>query len=145
MIKLGFPTNTIDGWPPFDHEHIWVEQTPSGFRVKNAPLYIHGIAYDDEILVHLVNQRDNYIDHWEMIFPSGNSTVWIMELRYGTFSSIIDRLESQNIFVSEGYPAGYFSVTILADVELSTFDDLVFSLLQTGSISVAYGSLRHLS
>ena len=39
--KIGFLLNPIDGWPPHEVEHIWLEDNENGYYiVKNFPFYI---------------------------------------------------------------------------------------------------------
>lgn len=143
MIKLGFNTNSEDGWPPFEIEHIWLQvNSAGGYIVQNTPFYTRGMCYGDEI--EFISRDNIYVDSWRIISSSNNSTIWVMELRKNAFKRHLKRISALNLIVEQGVPGGYYSVTVPHDVSLRDFEEIVQRDVERKSISVAYATIRHL-
>ena len=68
-----------DGWPPVGTEWLWLEEKGRHHVVKNAPLFISGLAVDDEIELCESNS-DGQVTRWRLVSPSDRSVVWISDL-----------------------------------------------------------------
>ncbi len=143
MMKFGFNTESVNGWPPFEVEHIWLDLTDDGYVVKNTPFYTRGISYEDKI--EIVSIDGIYIDSWNLMKSSGNSTVWVMEIKKNAFKNILRRIQSIDCLVEAGIPNGYYSVTVPLGVRISQFEELINKVVSNKQVSVAYATLRHTS
>lgn len=88
MEKLGFVLDVEDGWPPVAVEHVWCEPIGSIYELRNAPFFLHGLAYGDRFTVRR-NDDDGYISEFSVVQSSGHSLVWVLD--QGTLT--IDRFK----------------------------------------------------
>lgn len=140
MMKMGFSTGSIDGWPPFEVEHIWLDRAGDDFIVLNTPFYVRGISYGDRIAVEC--DDGEYIEKWSMVAASGNSTIWVMELKPDSFRRHIGQITRNGIDVSAGIPSGYYSVNVPPNIAIDVFDNVVRGEMGRGELSVAYPTIR---
>jgi hypothetical protein len=130
--KLGFPLVVNDGWPPYDVEHIWVESTSEGYRVKSIPFFIKGIAYGD--IVKATVDSNGYVDEWTTLIESPNSTLWILEHKK---TDIADKLIQIGCLVEIEQIDSLIAVNVPADVNVDILDECLKLYENDGVISVA--------
>jgi hypothetical protein len=138
MIKLGFELDVQDGWPPYDVEHLWVEQTEAGYIIKSVPFFLKELALGDTITA--VIGEYNYVKSWNIVEKSGNSTFWII---VSETSDVLDRLEALGCDVEGGAMTSLYSVNIPRALKFDTVDSILSSYVSAGSIDVAYPAIRH--
>lgn len=97
MKKIGFLLKQENDWPPADIEHVWLEPEDNFYIVKNFPLFVKGIAFEDKISIEL--DENDYVINWKVIIPSDNSLIWIYEREP---SDVLDRLHAIGCGVESG-------------------------------------------
>ncbi len=82
-----------DGWPPFPTEWLWLEENSDTHIVKNAPLFISGLAVGDELEI---SERDpsGEVISWKLVSPSDRSLVWIADHGGGRLNEILSSFRS---------------------------------------------------
>jgi hypothetical protein len=138
MIKIGFPLEVEDNWPPYEVEHIHVDVVEGGYLVKSIPFFVRGISYEDILYVDLYEQ--NYVVDWRHIKKSKNTTLWIMEK---DSSAIIDEIEALGCGVEGGALPKLYSINVPGFVKFDQIDGLMSKYQESGIIEVAYPSFRH--
>jgi hypothetical protein len=78
MEKVAFALEVNDGWPPVGVEHVWCERTGSTYQLKNAPLFIKGLALGDSFSAE-PDAVNGCIFEFTVEESSGHSLVWIIE------------------------------------------------------------------
>jgi len=142
VIKLGFSTQSVEGWPPFEIEYIWLSQLGDDlYRVENTPFFVKGLCYEDEL--YLFYNEENFVVSWSIKNHSLNSTVWMMELKKNAAKKIVTKLRSLGCNIEEGIPRGYYSICIPNTISIILFDDEIGSYVSKKRISISYSSLRH--
>lgn len=68
-----------DGWPPYPAEWLWLEEKDSHQIVKSPPLFVSGLAVDDEIELSDTNSAGE-VTKWRLVSPGGRSVVWIADI-----------------------------------------------------------------
>ncbi|HEV2816227.1 MAG TPA: DUF4265 domain-containing protein [Allosphingosinicella sp.] len=132
MEKLGFPLSIEDDWPPYDVEHLWLNQVDGLYQVKNFPFFLKGVAYDDVLSVD--TGQDGYVDKWELVTPSHNSLMWIL---YNSKTDIVDQLINLGCGVEINEGCSLIAVNIPKEVSVVELDSLLKQYEDLGIISVA--------
>jgi hypothetical protein len=138
MIKLGFELDVQDGWPPFEVEHLWAEQTDAGYVVKSVPFFVKDMALDDTISASIGEY--NYVKDWHLLEKSGNSTLWIIK---NSETDILDKLEGAGCHVEGGAMPELYSVNVPKALDFGVIEALISPNTANGSIDVAYPAVRH--
>jgi hypothetical protein len=60
-------------------EWLWLEEKGRFHVVKNAPLFVPGLAAGDEIEL-CDRSPDGQVSNWELVRPSKRSVIWIADL-----------------------------------------------------------------
>lgn len=132
MRKLGFPLVVSDNWPPYDVEHMWVEESETLFQVKNFPFFLKGVAYDD--LLRVQYDQDGYVTDWDIVVPSGNSTIWVIENQP---TDIVDQLVAIGCGAEREESHDLISVNVPQSVDRDRLDSVLSEYEGAKSISVA--------
>ena len=133
MVKLGCILKQNDGWPPYDIEHLWFEKDGSIYRLKNFPMYVKGIAFDD--VVNLTFDDDGNVVSWTEVESSGNSLVWIYEKDK---TDVVDRLSALGCGVESGENMKLYAVNVPKGIKASDIDNIIIPLEDIDKISVAF-------
>ena len=141
MMKLGFTLNNENGWPPFDIEHLWVEELGRNYRIKNTPFFVRDIAFDDEIQSRV--DRYGYVKEWKVIKRSGFSTAWIVVSSGNYTSQLIEALNNARCQTETGALEGYIAVGVPPTVKIEIFDRIISQQLASGALQLAFGSFQH--
>src|SRR5215510_2231400 len=89
MIETAFRLEVNhEGWPPVGAEWLWLESGGDYHIVKNAPLFISGLAVDDEIQLCEINSEDQ-VTKWLLVAPSDRSVMWLADLGGGHLKEIL--------------------------------------------------------
>ena len=76
MKHLTFRLEVEDGWPPVAAEGIPCADGRTGLRITVPPLFIKGLAVEDEIEV--LDESDGQVLSWKTTKTSGHSTIWVL-------------------------------------------------------------------
>jgi hypothetical protein len=130
--KLGFPLPVQEDWPPYDVEHIWVEDVGGNYKVKSFPFFIKGISYDD--IIDVKTNDDGYVLDWHHVCKSGNSTIWIIERKE---TKVAEDLISIGAGIEE-YPEHHLmSVNIPPSIDLKILDEVLRRYEDAETVEVA--------
>jgi hypothetical protein len=127
-----------DGWPPAGAECLHVEPVPQGYQIKNFPIFIKNLAYDDIISVQL--DEEGYVSDWRMIEESGHSTIWIMNYQEG---DLLDQLEKLGCGHSCVERWKLCAINVPPTVAIADVDAIVEPYVSEGRVSAAYPAFRH--
>jgi len=132
-----------DGWPPFTVEGLWCEPEGNLYRLRNFPLFVKGVAYDDLLSVDTDVTGD--VTRYEVMEPSGNSTMWLIISEQSLRKRVLAELNDLGCGFTEGPEAlrTLTSVNIQPHVRLADIDCVLDPLIDTGVVAVAYPALRH--
>lgn len=137
LIKIGFPLERDEDWPPFDVEHIWVEPSEDGLVIKNFPFFVKGLAFDDEITAEL--DENNYVQSWEMKNESRNSTIWVWT---HSKTDIISNLENLGCGVEGSAIEGLFTINVPSSVNKYEIETIIDKYEGSASVSLAFPAYR---
>jgi Domain of unknown function (DUF4265) len=140
MIKLGFPLDVQDNWPPYDVEHLWAEQAEIGYTIDSIPFFLKDLALGDLISARI--GKYNYVTKWSITQKSGNSTVWIMELHK---NDSVDRLKRLGCQVEGGEADRLYAVNVPRELKFNLVEGLLSSYLTSELIEIAYPAVRHVT
>jgi hypothetical protein len=135
--KVGFLLDPVDGWPPHDVEHIWLERNNGQYTVKNFPFYVKGIAYEDIITITL--NENGYAQSWEVITPSGNSLIWIFERESTT---ILERLKKIGCGYETQKSIKLHAVNVPSNTDIKSLDNILDSEVDQQKVSLAFPVFR---
>jgi len=138
MIKIGFPLEVEDKWPPYEVESINVDVVEGGYFFKNIPFFVRYISHEDILYVKLYEQ--NYVIEWRHLKKSKNTTPWIMEKEP---SDILNEIEALGFGVEGGAIPELYSINVPGLLKFDQIDGLISKYQESGIIEVAYPSFRH--
>ena len=75
--KLQFALEIDGDWPPISSEAVWCDIVGTGFRLRNAPFFIKGLAVDD-IFEAEPDPVNAHIFEFKVTEPSDHSLIWIL-------------------------------------------------------------------
>lgn len=136
-IKIGFPLERDEDWPPFEVEHLWVEPNDGNLIIRNFPFFVKGLAFGDEISADL--DENNYVKSWEMKTESLNSTVWVW---IHSKTDIIDRLEKIGCGVEGSAVEGLFTINVPSSVTKDKIEPIFDEYEGQASVSFAFPAYR---
>src|SRR5688572_7565955 len=82
-----------DGWPPCKAEWLWLDEVGDTYIVKTAPLFVSGLAIDDEIELSETNPAEE-VTKWTTITPSRRSVIWIADIGGNKLDDILAEFRS---------------------------------------------------
>lgn len=142
LIQLTFKlTKEQIGNDPISTETLWCEKVHDFFKVKNIPLFIDGISYDDVISVMPVEEGYS-IDCIKK--PSKNSTIWIFVHEPTAGGIIISALKSLGCGIESGAVKKYYALNVPESINIQDVYDLLDGGEEVGAIDIDYPSIRHL-
>ena len=141
MIKLIFDLEVTDDWPPVSAESLWLEDSETGYQVKNIPFFLEDIAYNDVIEVERLDETRGEISGH--VSRSPNSTIWIFVRDRSIEEQLVSDLTDAAIRVEGIQTMAYYSLCLPEEVPLVVFDDIVSPLEKAERIAISYGALRH--
>jgi hypothetical protein len=93
MTKLQFALEMHEDWPPVSSESVWCEVVESGYRLKNAPFFIHGLAVND-VFQAKPDSVNGHIFDFEVVEPSAHSLVWILNNTQTDIEPVLSQLRA---------------------------------------------------
>lgn len=140
--KLSFVLETRDDWPGFSLESLWTEKNNERFRIKSIPFFVKGLAYDDEIRI-LKYGKDGIVEAFDVVLPSGNSTIWIYVPANLDEDWVLEELGKSGIGFEGGVYTGLITANLPEETSLRHFDDLIRKVDPAQDLKLAYPALRH--
>jgi hypothetical protein len=141
MEKISFALDVEDGWPPVAVEHVWCEKDGSVYELKNAPFFIHGLAFGDRFSA-TSDSVNGCIFEFTTEESSGHSLVWLIEqagLKLAPYESELLHLGCS----IEGFPSlQLYAIDVPPQVEHSTVNAIMDKLAGLG-FALAFPVWRH--
>lgn len=131
-VKAGFPLQRKGEWPPYDVEHVWLEKIGELYKVVNSPFYLKGVANGDLLSVNFA--EDGYVSDWNVISPSHNSTIWIIE---HSPTEVVKMLLDIGCEVEREPNYNLISVSVPNSINYDTIDSILHKFEKEGLLSVA--------
>lgn len=141
VINLSFVLDVDDDWPPVSIESIPCKVVDDGYQVQAAPLFVKNISVDDVIEVNL--DSFGYVDSWNCIKQSENSTIWILRLaEENRIESTLENLRGLGCNTVRLPQYGIYSVDVPGNVGIAEIDKCLAEL-DPECVAIAYPSFRH--
>lgn len=140
MIKKHFRLDREDDWPPVRLESLWCEQVERGYKVKNTPLFIKNLAFDD--VIEVVEEKDGEVVSWQLVALSGNSTLWLFFREDAPESDVLDSLSKLGCGFEGGAYKGLFAVNIPMACSIESVEALLAPYEDAGCLEAAYPADR---
>lgn len=126
---------------PVSAECLWCAQEGRYYRVKNVPLFIDGISFDDVISVTEVSKDLFQIEN--IVQRSENSTIWIYLKDEVGGEDIMEQLLCMGCGREGGAIQNFFAINVPAAVNIDDVYTIVDKGERQGHILVDYPSVRH--
>lgn len=92
-VKIRFPLEIQDDYPPVAEESLWAEPCEDGlFRIVNIPFYARDIAWGDIVRV---DETEEGLIFSERVTPSGHATIRVIGMAEGYEEALKDILASR--------------------------------------------------
>ncbi|MCJ8270674.1 MAG: DUF4265 domain-containing protein [Psychrosphaera sp.] len=141
-VKIRFELSQDEiGDGPIDTEAMWCLIVDKGFQIKNIPMFIEGISYDDVVETTLIERNRHRIIN--TCQRSDNSTIWVVVYDDKYESEILKSFREVGCSVEGGNPEGYFGVNVPYAVDIEKVYDLISNYSKKKIILADYPSIRH--
>jgi hypothetical protein len=139
--KLLFALDVEDGWPPIASEGVWCDLVGSYFRLRNAPFFIKGLAVNDLFFAE-PDPINGHIFEFQIIKPSENSLIWLMNNRGQTIDAFLDRFRSLGCSTEGLEQFALYSIDVPGTVLDQPLSELIAQADGCG-LDLAFPVLRH--
>lgn len=141
MEKVCFALDIRDDWPPVATEHVWCERIGALYRLKNAPFFIHGLAFGDTFSA-IPDSVNGCIFDFTVEESSGHSLVWVIEQNGLKLSPYKDALLGMGCKI-EGFPAFQLhAIDVPASADAEAVNAVIDKLEELG-LAIAIPVWRH--
>lgn len=141
MEKISFALNVEEGWPPVSVEHVWCEKNGEIYKLKNAPFFINGLAYNDQFTA-VPDAVNGCIFEYSVIESSGHSLVWVIEQNGIQLQQFKSELLCLGCRI-EGFPQfNLHAIDIPRAVEAAKLCELLYKIESAG-FALAFPVWRH--
>lgn len=141
-VKISFALSAEEAGPyPVASESIWCVRERDGYRIKNIPFFVEGLAFDDVVSIEPV--EDGFHRVSRVLLPSGNSTIWIYLQDRELGVDAIKQLKSLGCGVESGVFDGYYAVNVPEALSIVSVYAVLDSAVENESILVDYPAIRH--
>ncbi len=139
-IKISFQLTEEESEPyPVGIESLWCEVDGDNYTIKNAPMFLSKVAYND--VVKLTELSDKKYQISKIVERSGNSNLMLQV--NSDRELIIDKLRSMECSVEGGAFKELFSVNIPKDVSWEPIGRFLDTLDEDDTIVMKFSSFNH--
>lgn len=124
---------------PVATESIWFDKVSPGWRIKNIPFFVDGVAFDDIVKLSMLETGEYIIDL--VLEESGNSTIWVY-INNKVGENCLQELKNIGCGVEGGVFEGYYAVNVPALLNWSTIENALGLFIDNEDISVDYPCVR---
>ena len=124
---------------PVSTESLWLDKVGSYFQVKNIPMFIEGMAYDDIIKIKTVGDNLYQLDSVKKV--SGNSNIWVLLKDFE--STVTDKLIKVGCGVEGGALDGYFAINVPKNNDWNKVAAILDNEESEDKIVIDYPVFRH--
>ena len=139
--KLLFALDVEDDWPPIASEAVWCEPVGSYFRLRNAPFFIKGLAVNDLFSAE-PDPVNSHIFEFEVIEPSENSLIWLMNNTDQAIDSLLGHFRSIGCSTEGLKQFSLYSIDVPGTVAGESLTDLLAQAEECG-LDLAFPVWRH--
>jgi Domain of unknown function (DUF4265) len=137
-IKL---TEEQIGQDPISTETLWFEIVGKFHRVKNVPLFIDDISYDDLISVEKIG--DNLFEIVRIEEHSKNSTIWIFVRDRVFEEKFLNDIRQLECDIEGGAFKDYYAINVPKKVDIKRVYALIDHGVAHDVLAADYPSIRH--
>ena len=127
---------------PVPTESLWFDiESDDLLRLKSIPFFVDELSFDD--VVSLTPLGD---DEWriaEVVQGSGNSPIWLLVKDEAAGRDMLASISALGCGVEGGVFDGYYAINLPAEVDWSSFMDLINEEANADWLAVDYPSIRH--
>lgn len=126
-VKILFPLDRVDDYPPFEVESVWAVRTADGmYRIDNIPFYIEGIALND--VVHAKRADDGVLKFDSIASTAGHSTLRVVFFDVSIQDEFYKKIEALGCKWEGAYEPSLIAIDIPPSSDLSA----VLNILAAG-------------
>ncbi len=125
----------------FSTETLWFDEEGPYYKLKNIPLFVDELSYDDLVSIEKVDENEYIIE--KIIQKSGNSTIWLFFKNNDVSEKIIEAIHALGCGIEGGTIDGYYGINILTTTDIDDVYSLIDKGEQTGDLVADYPSIRH--
>lgn len=141
MEKVAFALDVVDGWPPVATEHVWCEKTDAGYRLKNSPFFIKGLAVGDWFSAE-PDAVNGCVFDFTVMESSGHSLVWISDHAGPDFAQYRHELLDLDFGIKHLPQFKHYAVDVPASADPEAVNEIMDRLESLG-FAMAFPVWRH--
>jgi len=126
---------------PVDRESIWCDKEGDHFRVKNIPLFIDELSYDD--LISVIEIEENLFQITSVVGESKNSTLWVFIKNSEDGEAVLDQIKSLGCKIEGGVLNGYYALNVPQHADIQKIYTVIDVAETEGVLVADYPSIRH--